>query len=239
MSVKLATEMLGEARFAVSFSGAGLSQESGIATFRDPGGLWDDIDPMEMASSDALLENPARVLAWYDDRRAFIGAQEPNPAHKALARAKDMGHITQNIDTLLERAGAQQVAHLHGTIDVDRCHDYCGFSESVSPGTRPGMRDCPECGAMLRPSVVLFGEQLPMGEWNRAQMLRQMADVMLVVGTSAQVYPAAGLIETAREGGAKIIVVNMDESGASDIADIEIIGPAGVVLPEILLGRMK
>jgi NAD-dependent deacetylase len=239
MSVAHATELLSEARFVVSFSGAGLSQESGIATFRDPGGLWDDVDPMEMASSEALLENPARVLSWYDDRRAFIGLQEPNPAHRALASARDMGHITQNIDMLLERAGAEQVAHLHGTIDVDRCHHYCGFTELVPSGDKPGMRDCPDCGAMLRPSVVLFGEQLPMGDWNRAQMMSQVADVMLVVGTSAQVYPAAGLIEEAQQGGAKIVVVNTNESGASGMADIEIIGPAGVVLPEILRGRMR
>lgn len=239
MNVELATKLLTDARFVVSFSGAGLSQESGIATFRDPGGLWDGVDPMEMASSDALLADPERVLSWYDDRRAFIGLQEPNPAHVALARARNMSHVTQNIDRLLERAGATDVSHLHGTIDLDRCQEFCGHTELIEVGEKPGLRSCPNCGEMLRPSVVLFGEQLPMSDWTRAQMMGQIADVMLVVGTSAEVYPAAGLIEDAKQGGAQIIVVNMHPSEASGIADVEIIGPAGEVLPQILSGRVR
>ena len=189
---------------------------------------------MKMASIEGFLADPEGVTEWYDGRRTFIAEATPNDAHRALAATTGMVHITQNIDRLLEKAGASSVIHLHGHVDRDHCLDECGHSEEIDPRNPKGLRNCPKCGALMRPSIVLFGEMLPEREWMRAHMAVVGADVLLVIGTSAEVYPAAGLIALARDHGAKVVVVNTESSAASGLAAVELIGQAGEILPELL-----
>ncbi|MHC4948201.1 MAG: SIR2 family NAD-dependent protein deacylase [Planctomycetota bacterium] len=229
-----ARRLLGAARHPVSFSGAGLSAESGIPTFRDASaGLWAKHDPMQLASPQGFAEDPQLVLEWYAWRRQAVSGAEPNPAHHALAARPDIVHVTQNVDDLLERAGAREVIHLHGTIMADRCHAACGYERPAAPA--PLETDtCPRCGAPLRPAVVWFGEMLPPAAWAAAERACTTCDVLLVVGTSAVVYPAAGLIGLAKSAGAKVVIVNTESSDASDLADVELLGPAGEIVPRVL-----
>jgi NAD-dependent deacetylase len=230
-----AREMLRTTRRVVSFSGAGLSAESGIPTFRDAQtGFWAKYDPARLASPEGFVRDPELVVNWYNDRRRQMSRVQPNPAHAALAAHPDITHVTQNIDDLLHRAGALNVVQLHGTITTDRCHAECGYEEQVDLNDPPGLRHCPNCGEHLRPSVVWFGEVLPQRAWLEAEQACTSCDVLLVIGTSAEVYPAAGLIDLAHSAGAKIIVINTQPSAASGFADIEIIGPAGELVPRIL-----
>jgi len=216
----------------VSFSGAGLSAESGIPTFREAQtGLWARYDPMTLASPGGFAADPELVISWYNGRRRAIAAAQPNPAHLAMAQRADIVHITQNVDDLLERAGAGDIVHLHGSINRDRCSAGCGHREAVDLAAPLPLRPCPQCGRPMRPDVVWFGEQLPRIEWLRADELAAHADVFIVIGTSAQVYPAAGLITTARTAGAKIIVINI-EPGVGP--GIRLTGPAGQIVPQLL-----
>ncbi len=190
-----ARSIISHASKITSFSGAGLSAESGIATFRDSqDGLWEEYDPMKMASPQGFAEDPSLVMQWYAWRRQRLAKATPNLAHRALAGRDDITHITQNVDDLLERAGATNVIHLHGTITQDHCHDRCGYAEAVDLATAPELRPCPKCGSSMRPSVVWFGESLPLDAWAAAESSCVATDVLLVIGTSAVVYPAAGLI---------------------------------------------
>jgi NAD-dependent deacetylase len=222
----------------VCFSGAGLSAESGIATFRDSEthALWSQYDPTELASPQGFAANPERVIEWYNWRRQKVAGAEPNAAHTALAQRPDIIQVTQNVDDLLERAGCKQesVIHLHGYLSHDRCHQRCGFQEKIDLAHPPGLRSCPMCQAALRPAVVWFGETLPEFAWRQAEQHCQSADCLLVVGTSASVYPAAGLIQLTRACGGKVLVINTQASGASDLADMELIGPCGQWLPQLL-----
>ena len=216
-----------------TFSGAGLSAESGIPTFREAStGLWAKYDPTELASPGGFAANPELVIDWYGERRRTLAGSVPNPAHLAMAERPDMTHITQNVDNLLEAAGAGQVLHLHGRIDQDRCHRSCGFIESVDMADPPGLRRCPRCGAPVRPAVVWYGEPLPDAVWTLAVEAVEAADVLIVVGTSGVVFPAAGLIDHAGSRGARIIVINAEPIGSA--ADITIIGSAGSIMPELL-----
>ena len=235
-----ARERLAKARRVACFSGAGLSAESGVATFRDieTHALWKQVDPMEMASPEGFAADPQRVIAWYNWRRQQLAEVQPNPGHEALAQQTQLIQITQNVDDLLERAGlpAQQIYHLHGTITRDHCN-HCQHSEQVSLAMPPDYRFCPACQiGEMRPSVVWFGEALPDAEWQAADALCRDIDVLLVVGTSASVYPAAGLIQIAKRAGASIIIVNTQTSDASYLADDELIGKSGAILPALLAG---
>lgn len=227
------------------FSGAGLSVASGLSTFRDPDpdSLWSRFDPQELASLDGFRANPERVIEWYQWRRQIHANIKPNPAHIALAQQPDLIQITQNVDYLLERAGLDpdNVYHLHGTITRDRCqHDSCEYFEIIDMTNPPGFRHCPQCSGIMRPAVVWFGEGLPQDTWAQAQTLCKQINSLIIVGTSAAVYPASGLISLAKRHGSKIIVINTDKSKASRHADIEIFGEAAIVLPELLDGlRLK
>ncbi len=145
-----------------------------------------------------------------------------------------MVHVTQNVDDLLHRAGARDVVQLHGTIAADRCHEGCGYREVIDLANPPRLRRCPGCGGRLRPDVVWFGEQLSPRAWEEARRHCLECDVLLVVGTSAVVHPATGLIALAGSAGAKIIVVNTQHNEASDLADVELLGPAGEIVPRLL-----
>lgn len=222
-------------RRCTCFSGAGLSAPSGVSTFRDPTGHWKEHDPMRLASPEGFIEDPELVLQWYADRRRQMAEASPNAAHHALAARGDIINVTQNTDDLLARAGARGVIQIHGDITTDRCHAMCGHVESIDMQNPPGPRPCPACHrGGLRPNVVWFGEGLVMETWARAEEACTTARTLLVVGTSAVVYPAASLIDLARSAGAAIIVVNPEPSGASALADIELAGSADEVLPSIL-----
>lgn len=221
----------------VSFSGAGLSAESGIPTFRDKdtGGFWVDYDPMKLATPEGFAADPDLVYRWYNDRRRGVAGVQPNAAHRALAVRADIVNITQNIDDLLQRAGADRIIQLHGTLAKDQCNSvHCGHTESVRLEDPPMLRRCPQCGDWMRPQVVWFGEMLPADAWDAAERACSTCDALLVIGTSAEVYPAAGLIGLAKTSGAVVIVINTQPSDASVIADLELIGPAGEVLPRLL-----
>ncbi len=233
--IDAARRMLAGGRRVVSFSGAGLSAESGLLTFRDKQeGMWAKYDPMTLASPEGFAADPKLVIDWYASRRRTVGNAEPNPAHVALAGRGDILHVTQNVDDLLHRAGADEVIQLHGRLDADRCHGRCGHEEVVDMSDPPGLRDCPACGAPLRPAVVWFGEALPPEAWAAAEQSCRNCDVLLVIGTSAVVFPAAGLIGVAKAAGADIIVVNTQPSEASPLADVELLGPAGEIVPQLL-----
>ena len=164
-----------------------------------------------------------------------MAAVEPNPAHRALAGRPDIINVTQNIDDLLHRAGAENVIQLHGSMKVDRCNAAsCRYREDIDIADPPALRHCPMCGDWMRPDVVWFGEMLPTAAWAAAEDCCRSCDVLLVIGTSAAVYPAAGLIQLAKYGGAKIIIVNTEPSAAASLADVELIDNAGELLPQLL-----
>lgn len=231
-----ARALIVSARRVVAFSGAGLSAESGVSTFRDAatGGHWLRHDPTRLASQAGFADDPELVVDWYAERRRAVARATPNAGHHALAARGAVVNVTQNVDDLLQRAGAEAVIQLHGTLARDRCNAGCGCEDVIDLADPPGLRACPACGAAMRPAVVWFGETLPPEAWQRAEAACAACDVMLVVGTTAEVFPAAGLIDVARGAGAKIIVVNTRSSGASAVADVEVIGKAGEMIPDLL-----
>ncbi len=238
-----ARALVTEAARIVAFSGAGLSAESGVATFRGAtrdsdasAPLWTRFDPARLASPEGFATDPETVAEWYAERRRSVQAARPNPAHRALASDGRIVNVTQNVDDLLHRAGASHIVQVHGTLTFDRCHRGCGYRTPVDMADPPGLRRCPQCPGRLRPDVVWFGETLPPDVWEEAVDACAACDLMLVVGTSAEVYPAAGLIDIARAAGAAIVVVNTEAGGAAGTADLELIGPAGEILPTITDG---
>jgi len=234
-----ARKILMQAKHVAVFSGAGLSAESGLATFRDPetDALWAKYDPIELASRNGFHADPERVMDWYAWRRRKLAEAKPNPGHFALAKYPNLIQITQNVDNLLEQAGVanKHINHLHGEIIKDHCDALCGYSETIHLENAPLLRTCPSCQqAYMRPSVVWFGEALPDQTWQASEQLCRVIDCLLVIGTSATVYPAAGLIDIAQQNDAKVILLNTQESPVSGLADIEMIGPSGEILPQLL-----
>jgi len=235
-----ARAILAASRRTAVFSGAGLSAESGIPTFRSNDGhaLWSQFNPMELASAAGFEDNPTRVIEWYNWRRTQLAHAQPNAAHRVLAKHPQLVQITQNVDDLLERAGvaASGVLHLHGTIGMDRCNASCGYEEAIDFAHPLPLRPCPRCDAYLRPAVVWFGEALPQRVWSEAQRICSELDCLLVVGTSATVYPAASLIEDAAAAGSKVISINTEPSGSFGAEHIELVGTASALLPQLLAG---
>ena len=234
-----ARQWIAEAQNIIVLTGAGVSAESGIATFRDDAsGYWAQFKPEDMASRAGFMRNPALVWRWYESRRESVRQAQPNAGHMALARwsAHHPAHmtlITQNVDGLHERAGSVGVLNLHGELRTNRwlntpCN-HCDM-ETVEAGEPPR---CSFCGNMLRPAVVWFGEALPYQIWEAAETAANRCDLMVVVGTSAAVYPAAGLALRAKRQGARVVIVNPQASGLDDVADMRIQLPAAQVLPEI------
>ena len=218
-------------------SGAGLSAESGLGTFRDKGGIWSQYDIEEVASIAGYMKNPALVLDFYNKRRANLAAAKPNAAHFALAklqsewkrRARDVVLCTQNIDDLLEQAGAENVIHMHGELNKSRCHD-CG---ALTPADGDLLLDmgCAGCGRIgaLRPHVVWFGEEpLFMGEIFDAL---DQADLFVSIGTSGAVYPAAGFVDLARRRGVPTMEINLEPSENADVFADARYGPASEAVP--------
>lgn len=230
-------ERLSRARSVTVLTGAGMSAESGIPTFRDEGGLWDRFKPEELANVQAFLRNPELVQKWYEHRRIVAQETEPNAGHVALAELEtlidDFTLVTQNVDNLHRRAGSRNLVELHGNITRSYCFD-CErpIREEVMQPFAEGERAvCPDCGGLIRPDVVWFGELLPEGAMERAYAAAERADVMLSIGTSAVVYPAAGIPVRAREAGAYVVEVNIERSAIADALDEVVIGRAGEILP--------
>lgn len=226
-------------RIAV-LTGAGISAESGVPTFRGPEGLWRRYRPEDLATPLAFARDPALVWEWYRWRRQRMAAVSPNPGHFALARmeARRPGFVlvTQNVDGLHAAAGSRNLVELHGNIWRDRCTSRPPhrFDRQFGEGTE-GAMEIPRChcGAPLRPDVVWFGEGLAPGDLEAAIEAFREADLALVVGTSSVVYPAAALPGVAKSAGALVVEINPDETPLSGEADVVLRGPSGVVLPEL------
>jgi NAD-dependent deacetylase len=232
-----------EARFVVAATGAGMSKESGIPTFRDAQeGLWARHRPEELASRDGFQRDPARVWGWYNYRRRLIAGCEPHAGHAALARLErlvpQMAVVTQNVDGLHRRAGSSTVLELHGNINRFKCFDYDHSVDVEIPiADTDGSLEPPQCsicGSHVRPDVVWYGEMLPPGVFERAEALSGSCDVMLVVGTSGIVYPAASLPMVARAGGATVVEVNVEPSQLSQMVDVFLQGSAEEVLSRLV-----
>lgn len=238
--IEQAAGLLAKALHVVVFTGAGVSKESGLPTFRDAQeGLWARYDPEELASLEGFRRNPELVWTWYQHRRTLYGDVKPNPGHHAIveleAEVPRLVVVTQNVDGLHRRAGSSDIIELHGNIYRFKCLD---------EGRRLALEDleeieqvpprCPHCGSLVRPDVVWFGELLPAHALDRAIQESRQCDVMLVVGTSAIVQPAALLPYEAANHGASIIEVNPNPSGATRIADVVLRGPSGELLPQVV-----
>jgi len=229
----------------VVLTGAGVSKESGIPTFRDAlDGLWAQYDPVRLATPRGFRQNPKLVWDWYQYRRGLIAQAQPNPGHLAIAALERyLPHvvvITQNIDGLHDKAGSTDVIPIHGDIQKDKCFANCqGDPTWIDISTLAWDEDagppcCPHCGAYVRPAVVWFEETLPPRALERAISLSQRADVMLVVGTSGVVQPVASFPFMAAEAGATIIEVNPDRTPITAIAHWHLVGPSGGVLPQVI-----
>ena len=239
--VQSAARALARSRRLVVFTGAGVSKESGIATFREPEtGLWARYDPVELATYEAYVRRPGFVWSWYEHRFGAAAAASPNPAHTAIAELErllpQVSVVTQNIDGLHQRAGSSDVIELHGSMFRFKCLSgrHTGFVRHDFAAQNEKPPRCPQCGEWLRPDVVWFGEALPSDAIDRAQALSAACDVMLVVGTSGVVYPAAALPLLAAEAGATVIDVNPARDAFAAAADIFLQGPGGEVLPELV-----
>lgn len=224
-----------DAQKIVFVTGAGISRESGIPTFRGKDGHWRKYDPMQLATIDAFYENPKLVWEWYEDRRKNILAAQPNKGHLAiaeLAKYKDVVVLTQNIDGLHQRAGSKSVYELHGNIIRVKC-TVCDYKDDIASNFDELPPKC-NCGNMLRPDVVWFGEPLPQDVWINAIMHAQSCDVMIIVGTSLVVSPANTLPLYAKQNNAKLIEVNPDETIMSAQMDLSIRSTGVGSLPHLV-----
>lgn len=232
------------ARLVAAVTGAGISAESGIPTFRGAGGLWRNFSPEKLATPEAFARDPRLVWEWYDWRRGIIRRAEPNPGHAALAEierrivdGRSAGSsftlVTQNVDGLHDRAGSRNIVKLHGDIWLLRCTGCGRVERNEHVPLNPLPPRC-RCASLLRPDVVWFGEPLPVGAWERAAEAARRADLFMVIGTSSTVYPAAGLAQLAREAGARVAVINPERTAVDDLAEWVLRGPSGELLPRLL-----
>jgi NAD-dependent deacetylase len=241
-----AADLLQQAQRIAILTGAGISAESGIPTFRDSlTGLWQRFDAVDLATPEAFQRDKALVWGWYEWRRMKVMRAQPNPGHWALAelarQVPASALITQNVDDLHERAGSQDVIHLHGSLLAPRCFACARaytFADEI-PNEPEGGRQlqppkCPHCGGYIRPGIVWFGETLPEDAWHKAETAVRACDVLLAIGTSGLVYPAAGLPTVAREGGKPVILVGPNPTGLDDIASHILRGEAGEILPALM-----
>jgi NAD-dependent deacetylase len=234
--IETAARALSESRRTVVSTGSGISRESGILTFREADGLWNQYRPEELATREGFLGNPELVWRWYRERLLTAREKEPNPGHRALAELeKAIPHfvvVTQNIDNLHRRAGSTDIIELHGNIERYRCLDHAHPARFD-----PAWDDTPprcHCGSLIRPDVVWFGEQLPAAELTRAFEESERCDVFVLIGTSCVVQPAAMLPAVAKGAGATLIEVNIAPSEATRYVDIHLEGKSGDLLPQLV-----
>ena len=238
--------LLQDAAHIAMLTGAGVSAESGVPTFRDAQtGLWARFRAEDLATEEAFRRDPERVWDWYAERRVNMRDVRPNAGHVAVARFQQrhpgrLTVITQNVDGLHQAAGSPGVLALHGNLVEDAWLDACALAQGggqscalsvAEPGHPPR---CAQCGNLVRPAVVWFGENLPAGALAAAERAAEACDVMLVVGTSGEVWPAAGLAHQARRAGAQVVVVNPEETALDDEAHLLLRGPSASVLPRLL-----
>jgi NAD-dependent deacetylase len=219
----------------VFVTGAGISQESGIPTFRGKDGYWRRYDPMKLASIDAFYDDPKLVWEWYEDRRKNILSVKPNEGHFAISQMeefKDVVVLTQNIDGLHQRSGSTNVLELHGSIIRIKC-TVCDFTDNITENFESLPPKC-KCGSMLRPDVVWFGEPLPQNIWQSAIKEASICDVMIIVGTSLVVSPANTLPVYAKQNGAILIEVNPEKTVMSNDMTLSIQATSVGVLPKML-----
>ncbi|MGI0101267.1 MAG: SIR2 family NAD-dependent protein deacylase [Nitrosotalea sp.] len=231
----IVADRLRQAEKIVFVTGAGISQESGIQTFRGKDGLWGKYDVTKLATIDAFYENPKLVWEWYEERRKNILAAKPNPGHLALAeleKHKPVHVLTQNIDGMHQRAGSTKVYELHGSIITIKC-TVCDFKDTMLTSFSEFPPVC-KCGNILRPDVVWFGESLPQDVWYAAMQQARSCDIMIVVGTSLAVSPANLLPLYAQQNGAIVIEVNPEVTPMSANLDLSIRSFAAKVLPELV-----
>lgn len=241
LAIKTA-ECIINARYLTVLTGAGVSAESGIPTFRGKDGLWNRYRPEELATPEAFERDPETVWRWYAWRMERVWAAQPNPAHIAFKELEDLGIlkalITQNVDDLHERAGSTRVLHMHGSLRVVRCV-VCHRSYFLEkPPVVPPLPRCEGCGGLVRPGVVWFGEAIPEDVLQQAFYEASLSDVMIVAGTSAIVYPAAGLPLIVKRNGGVIIEINPEETPLTRNADISFRNKAGDAM-EIILSHVR
>ncbi|NLN59549.1 MAG: NAD-dependent deacylase [Deltaproteobacteria bacterium] len=232
--VRLVKERLGQAQKVVVLTGAGISAESGIPTFRGADGIWEHYRATDLATPEAFERDPELVWAFYNWRRELISRVKENPAHQALVTLEkivpDFTLVTQNVDGLHQRAGSINIIEVHGNLWRVQCTECARITMdmSVDMGKRP---HCRECGGVLRPDVVWFGESLDGLLLSRAEEAARTCDTMLVIGTSGIVYPVAFLPALAKDGGAFVAEINMEETPVSPGLDLTILGKAGEIMP--------
>ena len=228
-------QKLKDSRKIVFVTGAGISQESGIPTFRGKDGHWRKYDPMKLASIDAFYDDPKLVWEWYEDRRKNILAAKPNEGHFAISQMeefKDVIVLTQNIDGLHQRSGSTNVLELHGSIIRIKC-TVCDFTDNITENFESLPPKC-KCGSMLRPDVIWFGEPLPQNIWQNAMKEASVCDVMIIVGTSLVVSPANTLPVYAKQNGAILIEVNPEKTVMSNDMTLSVQATSVEALPKIL-----
>ncbi|MBI9071253.1 MAG: NAD-dependent deacylase [Melioribacteraceae bacterium] len=227
-----------KANSLVFFTGAGISAESGISTFRGKGGIWNKMKPEELANFDAFMKKPDLVWEWYQYRRKIINETGPNPAHTAIAEFEkyysDVSVVTQNVDNLHNRAGSKNVFELHGNIEKNYCVDCETHYSSPEITFSEKVPKCEKCGGLIRPDIVWFGEMLPQDVFINGDKAAARCDICFIIGTSAVVYPAAHIPITARDKGAYLVEINIEESNISDKVNCFLKGKAGVILPALL-----
>jgi NAD-dependent deacetylase len=236
-----ARAIIAAARRIAVLTGAGISAESGIPTFRDSGGLWAGVRAEDFATPEGFARDPVGVWNWYADRRGELEAARPNAGHLALAalqrRVQAVGGslvlATQNIDGLHQAAGNTGVLDLHGSMTTARC-EACRHRRPMTPSHVESVPACPACGRRMRPDIVWFGEALPMDVYQAAVEAAAECDLFLTVGTSAVVYPAAGIIEWAISAGARTIEVNLEPTPLTRMVTVALHGKAGAILPRIV-----
>jgi NAD-dependent deacetylase len=241
--IQFAAELLRNARHAVVLTGAGLSTPSGIPDFRSEGtGLWAHEEPLEVASLATFRTHPERFYAWFRPLAAQIFEAQPNAAHLELARLQEQGRlsaiVTQNIDMLHQKAGSTNIIEMHGslaTLSCTQCFQKVGSLPYLKPFAEEGtIPHCPHCGAVLKPDVILFGEQLPHQAWSGAQRASRHCDLMIVAGSSLEVLPVAGLPMNAVDRGAHLLIVNNSPTYIDVRADAVLQGDVVDLIPAIV-----
>ncbi len=234
--IESALKILKKAKSVFVLTGAGISAESGIPTFRGKDGLWRNYSATELATPEAFSKNPELVWEWYRWRQKIILQAKPNPGHYAIVEMEQYFErfllLTQNVDNLHQRAGSKNVLELHGNIFRTRCLN-CGKIEKSDIDSNDPLPHC-SCGGMLRPDVVWFGESIPGNIWQEAIEFLSKADIALICGTSGVVWPAAAIPEMACTYGAKTIEINLEPTPITPIVDISLQFPAGKILPQLI-----
>ncbi len=233
-------ERLRDARNILVLTGSGVSAESGVPTFREAqSGLWENFDPLQLATPEAFLSDPALVWRWYRWRRELVAAVEPNPGHFAIARLESVVEqltlVTQNVDGLHQRAGSSDVIEYHGNLFATHCFNRCPEAAPKCPANKADSPpQCGTCGGWMRPGVVWFGEAIPPAALAAADEAAHDCDLFLSVGTSSLVWPAAGLGELAMQSGATMIEVNLDATPLTEQSHFVLRGKSGEILPELV-----